>query len=111
LGDFRGENFIQYQPQDSAGLHGLVTGLCRAAGFTPVIAQVVPQVATMICLVRAGLGVALVPETMRGMAITGVIFRDIDSADAVTELRLVARYPETSPAVRCFFEHATRHDK
>jgi DNA-binding transcriptional LysR family regulator len=108
LRDFAGEYFIQYQPQQSAGLHGLVTGLCRAAGFEPLVAQVVPQVATMICLVQAGLGVALVPATMRGLAIPGVVYREIDSAAAATELCLIARYPETSPSVRSFFAHATR---
>jgi len=105
LRQFSGDPFIQYQPQANAGLHGLVTGLCREAGFEPMIAQVVPQVATMICLVQAGLGVALVPASMSGMGLHGVVYRQIESADAVTELCLIARYPEPGPAVKMFFRH------
>jgi DNA-binding transcriptional LysR family regulator len=108
LRDFAGAPFIQYQPQASAGLHGLVTGLCRAAGFEPQVAQIVPQVATMLCLVQAGLGVALVPATMNGLAIGGVVYREIDQPEAVTALCLIARYPETSPSVRSFWRHATK---
>jgi DNA-binding transcriptional LysR family regulator len=110
LSQFATDPFIQYQPQANAGLHGLVTGLCRSAGFEPLIAQMVPQVATVICLVQAGLGVALVPATMSALAIRGVVYLEIDSPDAVTELRLVARYPEASPSARAFFRHATKRE-
>lgn len=112
--DLADESFIQYQPQPGAGLHHLVAGLCHAAGFEPRIAQTVPQVATMICLVRAGLGIALVPETMAGMALDGVIYLPLADEAAETELHLAGRHPEPSPAARAFLRRGTaiaRSDK
>jgi DNA-binding transcriptional LysR family regulator len=102
------QKFIQYQPQANTGLHAQVAALCRQAGFEPAIAQIVPQVATMLCLVRAGLGVAIVPESMRALGLDGLSYRALTEPEAVTELHLVGRYPEPSAAAAGFFRHALR---
>lgn len=106
LAEFAAEPFIQYQSQAGGGLFGLVAALCEAAGFVPRVAQTVPQIATMICLVRAGLGIAVVPETMTGLALDGVAYVPLTDAGARTELHLVGRHPEAEPAIRAFVGHA-----
>jgi DNA-binding transcriptional LysR family regulator len=62
----------------------------------------------MLCLVRAGLGVAIVPESMRALGLDGLSYRALTEPEAVTELHLVGRYPEPSAAAAGFFRHALR---
>lgn len=56
-----------------------------------------------LSLVAAGLGVTLVPQSMRRLRVHGVIYRTIDSAAGlVAPLNLAYRRSETSPAARRF---------
>jgi DNA-binding transcriptional LysR family regulator len=48
---------------------------CQSAGFSLRIAQEVRQSQTMISLVSAGLGVAIVPASMRHLRRQGVVYR------------------------------------
>jgi DNA-binding transcriptional LysR family regulator len=56
--------------------HSLI-GACRKAGFDPMIGQLVPQLASVITLVAANLGVSIVPVSMSQLQITGVAYRAI----------------------------------
>jgi DNA-binding transcriptional LysR family regulator len=48
---------------------------CQKAGFALRIAQEVHQSQAIISLVSAGLGVAIVPESMRHLKRKGVVYR------------------------------------
>ncbi|HET8995104.1 MAG TPA: LysR substrate-binding domain-containing protein, partial [Acetobacteraceae bacterium] len=54
LAALAGAPFIVYVEQPHGGLRHLTLEACRDAGFEPRIAQTVPQIATMLCLVGAG---------------------------------------------------------
>jgi DNA-binding transcriptional LysR family regulator len=99
FGACAGEGFIQYLPQPQGGLHGLVAGLAQEAGFVPRVTQIVPQVATMLCLVQAGLGVALVPESVSALGLPGISFRPLAAPTAQTALCLIFRHPEPAAPV------------
>ncbi|WP_176082685.1 LysR family transcriptional regulator [Martelella sp. HB161492] len=70
-------------------LHDTTLAACRAAGFEPVLGQPAPQIATILSLIAAETGVALVPETMRQFNIRGVAFLDV-IAPAPAQLLAVA---------------------
>ena len=99
LGKLRDAPFIQYLQQPSGGLREWVNAACAKAGFEPKIAHTVPQIATMLCLVGAGVGVALVPETMARFGVPGVTYRPITQT-ITTELTLLYRRSDTAPALR-----------
>jgi DNA-binding transcriptional LysR family regulator len=46
------------------------------------VSQLVSQVPTMLALVRAGTGCALVPRSIRAMGVHGVRYRELVAADA-----------------------------
>jgi DNA-binding transcriptional LysR family regulator len=46
------------------------------------VSQLVSQVPTMLALVRAGTGCALVPRSITAMAVHGVRYRELAAADA-----------------------------
>ncbi len=104
------EPFIQYLQQPSGGLRELMTRACRAAGFEPRVVHTVPQVATMLCLTGAGVGVALVPQTMARFAVEGVVYRALVEP-VMTELTLLYRRSDTAPALRAVLRLARRLDR
>ena len=99
LADLEDEAFINYAPQGDTGLFTLVRTACGAAGFLPRVVQTVPQVTTIVCLVAAGLGIALVPESVGRLALPEVVFRPLADAPR-TALLLVHRRDERSQRCR-----------
>ncbi|MBV1703009.1 MAG: LysR family transcriptional regulator [Hyphomicrobiales bacterium] len=105
LKDFANEPFIQYIHQRDGGLRRLVEAACHAAGFEPRIAHTVPQIATMLCLVSVGSGVALVPKSMKRLAMAGIVYLELGEPVS-TELTFVYRRSDTSPPLRAVLQLA-----
>lgn len=62
LGDLRDEPFVMLRP-DSSAYAQHIRDSCIQAGFAPRVVQHVAEVAAVLSLVAAGMGVALVPQT------------------------------------------------
>jgi len=60
-------------------------------------------------LVSSGLGLAVVPDSMKNLAIPNLIFRPLKESIQSAELMLVSRSQETSGAVRAFVQVALRN--
>ena len=73
------------------GLYDKIITLCGRAGFQPQVAVEAHQMSTKISLVGAGLGLAVVPQTMRRLPFEGVAFADIDDDEAFIDLLMVYR--------------------
>jgi DNA-binding transcriptional LysR family regulator len=56
--------------------------VCRRAGFTPRIVQETSELFTVLNLVRAGLGVSLVPSSAIRMRVPGVQFHKLRIPEA-----------------------------
>jgi DNA-binding transcriptional LysR family regulator len=102
LADLRTEDFVMYSDPSSA-VNDAVSRTCRAAGFVPRREHEAPGTSVLLALVAAGLGVALVPESVRASALDGVQFRDVAGTRSV-ELALAWRRDEASPVVRSVLE-------
>ncbi len=79
--DLAHEPFINYRPSEVPGLHALVVLACQNAGFMPHIKQHAVQAQTLVSLVGAGLGVALVPAVVAKASTPGVVFRELADTD------------------------------
>ena len=89
-------------------LFDTVIATCRGAGFEPLLGQPAPQMGTVVNLVGAGLGYALVPASFRQVQVTGVAYREIEGSTTVARLALAFRRGSTSDIVRSFMARA-RH--
>lgn len=76
LAALAGELFIGYSA-DGAYMRALIGDAFRAVGLVPRIAHAMGQAQSILALVGAGLGVALVPEGTRQAAPPGIAFRPI----------------------------------
>ncbi|MGH3087409.1 MAG: LysR family transcriptional regulator [Rubrobacteraceae bacterium] len=91
------------------GLHGQVTEACRRAGFSPEAVQKdVWLMQTIVGLVAGGIGVALVPASLRNLRRRGVAYRSVSGLSPTVELGVVWRREAQSAVLRSFLGVAKR---
>jgi DNA-binding transcriptional LysR family regulator len=78
LGDLREEGFVTYPADRGAALYEETLRLCHAAGFAPRIVQEASEIYTIVGMVAAGLGVAIVPASVNAVAPGRVTYRPTD---------------------------------
>jgi DNA-binding transcriptional LysR family regulator len=96
------ERFVVFSRAAGTGVHDQLLTMCRNAGFAPRIAQEAGESSTMIGLVAAGMGVAVLPDSLRHVRVDGVAYVAIDSPDAASAIHVTHRRDDTSPLVRAF---------
>jgi DNA-binding transcriptional LysR family regulator len=97
------ETFILYRRPLGPGLYDAIIAACQRAGYSPHIGQEAPRMLATLSLVAAGLGVTLIPASMRRIGIEGVAYRPLDrKAGLIAPLNLACRRGENAPAVRRF---------
>lgn len=102
LQELAGHPFILNAPVSV--LHSVVFLACQRAGFRPRVAQEATQLQTVLSLVQAGLGVALVPARMGRFAPTGVRLLPL-SQPVPTEMGIVCA-PDAGRLQRNFIASA-----
>jgi DNA-binding transcriptional LysR family regulator len=75
---FRDSGFIFVSRSVSETLHDRVLSLCLRAGFSPRVVQEANELLTILHLVRAGLGVSLVPRSAMRLKVPGVRFHELN---------------------------------
>jgi DNA-binding transcriptional LysR family regulator len=102
MADLRTEEFILFADSHSA-VNDAVLRSCTEAGFAPRKEHEAPGTAALLALVAAGLGIALVPASVRAVPLAGVVFRDVVDS-ATVELACAWREDTVSPLVRSVLE-------
>ena len=98
------EVFVLYGPPGS-GIYDAIVAACHRAGFSPKVGQLTPRITSTLGLVAAGLGVSLVPESMRSVSMDGISYRRLKgAAQPKTVLNLISRQGDPSAAVRHFVQ-------
>ncbi|CAN5208295.1 LysR substrate-binding domain-containing protein [soil metagenome] len=75
--DLRDTDLVAHAGGGRSVMGALLIGLCADAGFTPRISHEVEETSTLVTLVAAGLGVAVVPAPTSALAINGVVYRPL----------------------------------
>jgi DNA-binding transcriptional LysR family regulator len=98
--DLARERFILYSRKSGYGLSADIMAACRQQGLNPSIGQRAPQLSSAVNLVAAGMGVAIVPDSLRHLRPDGVVYRPfaLDWPRAV--LGLAVRQPGAGARVR-----------
>jgi DNA-binding transcriptional LysR family regulator len=105
LADLAAETFILYKRPGGPGLYDTIITACRAAGFSPHVGQEAPRIISTLNLVAAGLGVSLVPESLRRLQMDGVVYRKLAENEHLTApLILACRRGENAAAVQRFID-------
>lgn len=97
--DLRDEDLIVHASHGRSVRHGTVEELCREAGFVPRVRHEVAETSTLVTLVAAGLGAAVVPEPVSSLGIPGVTYRPLSGSDIHVDLAAAVRAADDSPAL------------
>jgi DNA-binding transcriptional LysR family regulator len=104
LGEVAGEPFVIQPRELAATLYDRLVLLAAKSGFHPVVKQQAQQLNGLIALVAAGIGMALVPASMKVVRLAGVSYVPLADPDAYLLLAVASRLENPSPVVQQFLE-------
>jgi DNA-binding transcriptional LysR family regulator len=111
LGDVGAEAFVAQPRAYSTTLYDTLVQLAARAGFHPTIRQEAQQVTGLLALVSAGVGLALVPASLRAVQLAGVSLVRLVDDGAMLLLALACRADDSSPVLKRFLETVTAMPK
>lgn len=98
----RGVDWVFFSQKQSPLFHSRIIAMCERAGFAPQVRQYATQIHTVLGLVRAGIGVAVIPSVARNLNVPGVHFLEIEERPAPVQVALAWRANDKSPIVTGF---------
>ena len=109
LEQLHAEPFISIPPRWGTGYHARISYACQEAGFTPNVIEEVEHLHTMVSLVAAGMGVALVASSICRFQPDGVVYRRlVDPSELLqVEYGMAWRTGDGSPLVAAIRAAAT----
>lgn len=94
--DLQDHDLIAHVGQGRSVMGELLATLCAGAGFAPRIRHEVSETSTLVTLVAAGLGIAVVPEPTAELDVAGVVYRPLEPASLGVDL--VAAHLNAAPS-------------
>ena len=104
LRDCRDRPFVLISRDRSPNLHRHVMNLCEKRGFHPRVVQEVPEVTTALALVRAGLGLAIIPQSFSTTRFAGVRFHPLPGREARYAVSAAWRKDDENPLIGRFLQ-------
>ena len=104
LAECRALPFVLISSERSPSMRQHVLRLCAKHGFHPRIVQEVPEVTTVLALVRVGLGVSLFSQSFGIARMAGVRFYALDDVEASWSVGAAWRRDDRNPILLRFLE-------
>jgi DNA-binding transcriptional LysR family regulator len=96
--------FILFPRYLGSGFYDQIVNMCQQVGFQPQVAQEAIQMQTIISLVAAELGVALVPASVQNLQRVGVVYKALAESTSQVELAMIWRPDKISSVLQKFLE-------
>lgn len=106
LKDLTGQDFIMYDPVAGSYFHQKIASLFAASGAAPRYVQQIAQTHTILGLVRAGIGMAIVPASAQSLRLEHMVYRPLWRRDVVAELYMAWPLAHRNPALDAVRDHA-----
>lgn len=104
--ELRHEPFVTVMKRSPPSVYSHTLSICQRAGFLPEIVQEANDIQACVGLVSAGIGVAIVPDTIRGLAIPGVTYCKLRGVSAHMEIVIAWRRDDRNTVLQRFVEVA-----
>ena len=105
------EPFILFPRVLAPELHDQIISLCQHARFSPRLVQEAMQLPTIVSLVAAGIGVAVIPASLQNLGRAGVNYRAIRESTPKAELVVAWRAEKPSALLQSFLRVVTEQGK
>lgn len=100
LESLHGKPFVMYSPYEARPFYLMLTERFARAGVVPDIVEHIGQVHTMLALVRAGVGAALIAEGAARLKFDGIVMRRLQTEPV--EMVCTYRRDNDNPALQLF---------
>jgi DNA-binding transcriptional LysR family regulator len=104
LSALRGDRLIMFPRETAPGYYDLLLAACRRAGFTPRVFHEPGSIQTNLGLVSAGIGVTLMPASIRSLGRSGVVYRPLAPPVPHVEMGVAYRHGARSPVLLAFLQ-------
>jgi DNA-binding transcriptional LysR family regulator len=104
LRELSGEAFISLPRRMIPGYFDQIVAACQQSGFTPRVSHEALQIQTIVNLVAAGMGVALVPASLRKAQRKGVRYLELTGSPLWADIEAVWRKDNASAPLRAFID-------
>jgi DNA-binding transcriptional LysR family regulator len=102
------ESFIIFPRPVAPELFDRIISLCQQANFSPKIVQEAIQMQTIVSLVAAEMGVAIVPASIENLQRTGVVYKPLKEQTPQSAIALIHRREQQSATIIKFIEVVLR---
>jgi DNA-binding transcriptional LysR family regulator len=100
LADIAEHDVVTYSPSEAWYFYELVVAAFQGARLSPRYVQHISQVHTVLSVVNAGLGVALVPSSATALNLANLSFAEVEDLPGdIVELHAVWRHRQGNPAL------------
>lgn len=104
ISELADEPLISFSDPSNVAIQQIVSTLAQRAGVTLKLAWQVPEVASILGLVAAGLGYGIVPASIANLTMPTVCFRPLADEGAYSELWYIWDAGRVTPAIERFLE-------
>lgn len=105
--DLANETFIITPHRVAPALHDMIVSYCLQHGVTPNVGLEINMQQSIVNLVGEGLGIAIVPRSMRNMRLSTTTFRPLKNAPII-EVVAVWKHDNHNPCIATFVQCAER---
>jgi DNA-binding transcriptional LysR family regulator len=103
------EAFVSTPPELDLGFFGYTETIADIGKFVPRVVRRDKDFTAVLAYVAHGFGIAVVPETVKAMNISNVVYRNI-AADPVPQISIAFVYSsDPSPSAKLLIQHMRRH--
>lgn len=109
LKELQQQALVMYCPSESRYFYDKVMDLFVASGVTPRYVQHLAQTHTILSLVRAGIGMAVVPSSVMHLPFKNIVYKPLWRHDIFAEIYLAWDPNNRNPALNLVREFAVKH--
>jgi DNA-binding transcriptional LysR family regulator len=102
LSEVSGEDIVMYERRYAPGFHDLIFGMLRDARIVPNVSQMGAEISTLISLVDAHMGIAILPASAVKNSVASVIACDIVDRIPMSEIGIVVSKRDRAAVVDNF---------
>ncbi len=102
--ELAGESFIQIPRHVAPGFYDQCIQICVRAGFAPKIVQEARTTPTIVSLIAGGMGISILPASLRSLQRSGVVYRSLKKPAPTTDMAVIWRSSDGAPTLRSFLE-------
>ena len=103
-----GQDFVMYERAYAPGFHDLIVGMLRDARIVPNVSQTAGEISTLVSLVDAHMGIAILPLSAVKHSVASVVACDIVDRIPMSEIGIAVSKGSRATVIDAFRSFALK---